>query len=141
MGRTEVAGALESFFENHAGDDVVVAYLFGSEAEGRAHKDSDVDVAVMLNRRSFPSARERFDYRITLVGHLIAFLHRNEIDVVVLNDAPPLFARRIVTEGVRVFSRDRLAAQELIRDICLRAADVAPFVSRGRRRLLARWVS
>jgi hypothetical protein len=36
---------------------VVSAYLFGSHAEARAHRESDVDVGVLLDRRAFPSAR------------------------------------------------------------------------------------
>ena len=137
----KVAEALEEFFENQSCDPVVVAYLFGSEARGRAHRESDVDVAVLLDRRLLSSTRERHNYRIELTSELIALLHRNEIDVVVLNDAPPLLARRIVTEGRRVFRRDPLAEHGLVRDVQLRAADVAPFVARGRRRLLDRLVS
>lgn len=40
--------ALVSALEREA--DVVSAYLFGSHAEIRAHRDSDVDVAVLLDR-------------------------------------------------------------------------------------------
>jgi hypothetical protein len=37
---------------------------------------------------------------------LIAALPRNDVDLVVLNDAPPQFARHVLTGGRRVFCRD-----------------------------------
>jgi hypothetical protein len=39
---------------------VVSAYLFGSYAEARAHRESDVDVGVLLDRRALPGARNRW---------------------------------------------------------------------------------
>ena len=136
MGQESVSEPLKAFFASQSSGFVTLAYLFGSEAQGRAHDESDVDVGVLLDRELLPDARERYDYRVRLTSELIAVLHRNEVDVVVLNDAPPLLGRRIVTEGRRLFSRDRLAEHDFVRDIQLRAADVAPFVERSRRRLL-----
>ena len=59
------------------------------------------------------------------------------MDVVVLNDAPPLFARRIVREGVRVYCVDRQTDRDFLRDVQLRAADLQPFLKRARRTKLA----
>ncbi|MDX1645028.1 MAG: nucleotidyltransferase domain-containing protein [Thermoanaerobaculia bacterium] len=133
-----VASALRAYFEDEAPEFVVAAYLFGSEAEGRAHRESDVDVGVLVDREALPEKRQRFDYRVRLGSELIARLHRNRVDVVLLGDAPPLLARRIVTEGDCVYRRAPAADHDFVRDVQLRAADVAPFVERGRRRLLER---
>jgi predicted nucleotidyltransferase len=38
---------------------VVSAYLFGSEAEGRGHAESDIDIGILLSREAAPHARER----------------------------------------------------------------------------------
>ena len=35
---------------------IVSAYLFGSIAEGREHRDSDVDIGVLLDRRTTSTA-------------------------------------------------------------------------------------
>lgn len=133
-----VAAALGAYFEEDSPDFVLAAYLFGSEAEGRSHRESDVDVAVLLDRDAVPSARDRFDYRVRLGSDLVGALHRNRVDVVLLDDAPPLLARRIVTEGECVYRRAPSAEHDFVRDVQLRAADLAPFVERGRRRLLER---
>jgi hypothetical protein len=53
--------------------------------------------------------------------------------VVILDDAPPHFARRIVLCGVRVFCDDRERDHAFVRDVQLRAADLEPFLRRTRR--------
>lgn len=135
---SSVAAALRAYFEAEAPDFLLAAYLFGSEAEGRSHRESDVDVAVLVDREALPSARDRFDYRVRLGSDLVGALHRNRVDVVLLADAPPLLARRIVIEGECVYRRSPSADHDFVRDVQLRAADLAPFVERGRRRLLER---
>jgi hypothetical protein len=60
-------------------------------------------------------------------------LHRNAVDVVVLNDAPPMLARHIVTAGRRAFCRDADVDHAFVRDVQLRAADLEPFLRRARR--------
>jgi predicted nucleotidyltransferase len=111
---------------------IVSAYLFGSEAEERAHRDSDLDVGVLLRHDEQPTAGERFEARLRLVAALGAAVGR-EVDVVILNDAPPLFARRIALSGRRIFCADAGRDHAFVRDVQLRAADVEPFVRRTRR--------
>lgn len=115
---------------------VIAAYLFGSHAEGRPHRESDVDVGVLLDRTRCPSPREPFDAKVALTSDLIAALHENEVDLVILNDAPPLLARRIVIEGRLAYCRDGGEEHAFRRDVQLRAADLAPFLERARRRLI-----
>jgi predicted nucleotidyltransferase len=116
---------------------VVSAYLFGSHAEGRAHRESDVDLGILLSRATHPTRRERFEARVLLSSRLAAELRQNAIDVVILNDAPPQFARRIVTRGRRVFCSNAAADHAFVRDVQLRAADLEPFLRRTRRVKLA----
>lgn len=127
----DYATELRSFFEaDHRG--IVSAYLFGSRADQRPHAESDVDVAVLLDRREFPSAAERFERRLGLIGALGTVLRTNTIDLVVLNDAPPHLVRRIMLDGVRVFCADTALDHAARRDAQLRAADLAPFLRRAR---------
>lgn len=112
---------------------VASAYLFGSVAHGRAHRDSDLDIGVLLDRRTYPGARDRFEARLHLTGRLGAATRRNDVDVVILNDAPPHLARAIVTGGRRVFCADSEADHAFLRTTMLRAADLEPFLRRARR--------
>jgi predicted nucleotidyltransferase len=116
---------------------LVSAYLYGSHAEGRIHRDSDVDVGVLLPRGTATTPRERFELRVRLSSWLVAKLQRNAVDLVILNDVPPQLARRIVTRGRRVFCSDPAADHAFVRDVQLRAADLDPFLRRTRRVKLA----
>jgi predicted nucleotidyltransferase len=107
---------------------VVAIYLFGSRAEGRQHRESDVDLGVLLRWEAYPTARDRFEARLRLGGELAP--GRATLDLVVLNDAPPVLAARIVTEGLRLFCADAEAEHAFRRDIQLRAADLRPFLRR-----------
>jgi predicted nucleotidyltransferase len=116
---------------------VVSAYLFGSRAEGRSHRESDVDIGVLLDRGIHATGAERFDAGLRLSGRLQAALRTDPIDLVILNDAPPLLGRRIVTAGRRLRCSDAAADHAYRRDAQLRAADVEPFLRRARERKLA----
>lgn len=124
---------LRAYFRDHDPEGVVSAYLFGSHAEKRAHRESDVDVAVLLDWATFPGDEDRFRVRVRLGSELIRVLHRNEVDVVILNDAPPLLGRRIVNEGRRVYCRSADLDKEFRRDVLIRAADLEPFLERMKR--------
>lgn len=112
--------------------EVLSAYLFGSHARERAHRDSDVDVAVLLDRAIAGTVRARFDVRLGLSAEIAAALHRDDIDLIVLNDIPPTVARAIVTLGRSVFCRNRAADHDFVRTTLLRAADEQLFLDRMR---------
>jgi len=130
----EIASAVREALATRAG--IVSAYLFGSMAEGRGHRESDVDLGVLLDRASHPTAAARFDERLRLAGGLRGALRR-DVDVVILNEAPPQLARRILTEGRRIVLCDRDADHAFLRTTLSRAADLEPFLRRARRVKLA----
>ncbi len=134
---TDLIETLERLLRQVAPPGLVSAYLFGSHAERRAHRESDVDVAVLLSRDIHASPRARFEERIRISAWLVGELQTNLVDVVVLNDAPPALARRIVTTGRRVFCGDPAADHAFLRDAQLQAADLEPFLRRTRRLKLA----
>ncbi|HET7133204.1 MAG TPA: nucleotidyltransferase domain-containing protein [Gammaproteobacteria bacterium] len=111
---------------------VAVAYLFGSYREGRAHKESDVDVGILLDRATYPTRAARFEARLELINLLTHGLAPLDPDVVILNDAPPGLAARIATTGLLVGCRDPEAEHAFRRDAQLRAADLEPFLRRAR---------
>ena len=111
---------------------IASAYLFGSEAEGRSHRESDVDVGVLLDRAHYPSSRDRFESRLALISEFERGLKGRKVDVLVLNDAPPQLARHVVTRGRRIHCSDPEADHAFLRDAQLRAADIEPFLRRMR---------
>jgi predicted nucleotidyltransferase len=84
--------------------EVLEAYLFGSQASGRAQPHSDIDVAVYLDEsRCAPGP---FGYVADLATDLISALGRNDVEVAVLNHAPPLLYHRVLRDGRRLMARD-----------------------------------
>ena len=124
---------LEDYLQKARPPGVVSAYLFGSHGRGRAHRESDVDVGVVADRQVFPEGSDRFDLRLRLSADLIHALGVNDVDVVVLNDAPPLFAREVLARGARLLCTSEDRDRDFRRDVQLRAADLAPFLERHRR--------
>ena len=132
-----VADRLRRLFQATRSSGIISVYLFGSHAEHRAHRESDVDVGVHLDGAAFPTEAARFDERVRLSARLGPELGAGLVDVAVLNDVPPGLASRIVTRGVGVFCSSSEADHAFRRDIQLRAADLEPFLKRMRRLKLA----
>ncbi len=85
-------------------DEVLEAYLFGSHAAGRAQAHSDIDIAVYV--REAPAAAAGFGYAAELTACLMRALGTNDVDVVVLNRAPPVLYHRVLRDGRRILARD-----------------------------------
>ncbi len=135
-GSAQVEERLRGYFRDTCDTAVVSAWLYGSHGNARAHRESDIDVGVLLDRRLVPTRERRFDSRVRLTSDLIHALGNNDVDLVVLNDAPPLLARRIIRTGIEVFCRDRDLERDFRRDVQIRAADLAPHLERYRRMAL-----
>ena len=84
--------------------EVLEAYLFGSHATGLAQPHSDIDVAVYVDAPQ--TAGAAYGYAAELTAHLMAALRSNEIDVVILNQAPPVLYHRVLRDGRRILARD-----------------------------------
>lgn len=84
--------------------EILEAYLFGSTARGMAQAHSDIDVAVFLADPRPPASA--FGYVGDLTAALMSGLGSNRVDVVVLNEAPPLLYHQVLRDGVRLFARD-----------------------------------
>jgi hypothetical protein len=69
---------------------VVFAYLFGGLARGEHRPLSDVDIAVYL------AGIVTADVKLDILGKLMDILGTDEIDLVILNTAPPLLAMNVL---------------------------------------------
>jgi predicted nucleotidyltransferase len=96
-----LVSSLQSALE--ARSEVREAYLFGSRARGDARPDSDVDVAVFVDEAALNAPG--YGYDAELAASVQSALQRNDVDLVVLNRAPPLLYYRVLRDGVRLLSR------------------------------------
>ena len=84
--------------------EILEAYLFGSRARGESRPGSDTDIAVFLDRARAPNPP--FGYAAELTALLMTGLGDGSVDLVILNDAPPLLYHRVLRDGIRVLARD-----------------------------------
>jgi predicted nucleotidyltransferase len=116
---------------------VVVAYLFGSQATGRAGPLSDVDVAVVFDGSL--DERARFDLQLRVREETVAAVRHDSVDVAVLNGASPLLRHRVVRDGRVLVDRDPLVRVRFEARAILDYLDTAPLraeLARGLRHRL-----
>ena len=81
--------------------DILFAYLFGSFGRGKRLPLSDVDIAVYLKEPTVVQEK-----KMEILGALIDILQTDEIDLVVLNNAPLPLRRRILESKKVVVDRE-----------------------------------
>jgi predicted nucleotidyltransferase len=104
---------------------VVFAYLFGSQATGRAGPLSDVDVAVFLDEHT-----DAFEAKLALADALARHLGTDRVDVVVLNSAPIALAGRVMSTRRVLLDRDPFARHRYESSIIRQFADFLVFERR-----------
>jgi predicted nucleotidyltransferase len=83
---------------------IAYALLFGSGAKGGAHPESDLDVAIGVGRAMALGLLD--------LGALAARLEAatgRRVDLVVMDEAPPVLAYRIFRDGQTIVVRDKPA--------------------------------
>ncbi len=105
---------------------VLAAYLFGSMALGTTHPQSDVDFAVLLAEQIV----DRFSERARLISALADVLHRDDVDLIALNDADPFLCHRVYRDAVEVHIQDELAAHRFMRQKISMYLDMEGFYRR-----------
>lgn len=86
------------------GKKTVSVFLFGSAAKGKAGKLSDLDFAVLLDK-TVPS-KNYSRVRLELLDQLGRIIRNRPLDVAILNQASPLLAHLVVTQGKLIFCQD-----------------------------------
>src|SRR3989344_3232910 len=76
--------------------DLVV--LFGSQATGKTHPKSDIDIAVI--------SKKPFD-KFKVMDDLWKFLEREDVEVVNLANVSPTLMRAVVVDGKLLYERER----------------------------------
>lgn len=86
---------------------IITAYLFGSRARGNFSQISDYDFAVQLSEKA--KDREYTDLKLGLIGDLARLLKTDNLDIVILNEAPILLKHRVLRDRKVLFCRSQLA--------------------------------
>jgi predicted nucleotidyltransferase len=100
---------LKTIFETRG---VVLAYLYGSQATGKANALSDVDIAVLFPRAV--DARGRFDRVLELMRELCGVFQRDDVNVLDLAEGAPLLNNNVRLHGRVIFCADERARIEFM---------------------------
>jgi len=92
---------LYNYFKNQPVD---LAYLFGSQASGKAKSLSDIDLAVLFTKTLMD--QERFRLKIKILGGLSEILKTDKIDLVDLKTAPPFLQFEAIKKRNEIFVRN-----------------------------------
>ena len=109
--------------------------LIGSQARGNPGPLSDVDVAVWHEPGLGPS--QRLSLQLGLASAAGQALGSNEVDIVMLNRAPPLLRQRAIRDAVRLVERDPKRRVRFEANALLEFLDTKPLraeASRGLRK-------
>lgn len=103
--------------------DIRLGIVFGSMINGKAHKESDLDIA-LLGDSALESGR-----RMQLIAALSELTGR-PVDLVDLQTAGVSVARSAVLRGKVVFSRDEAAYPSQLSKVLFDSADFLPYRNR-----------
>ena len=138
MNESPSVDPLRRYFATHAPAGLIAAFLFGSHARSAAHRDSDVDVAVLLDHAAYRTLGDRLMFRARLGSDLIHVTGNNQVDVLLMNEAPPPLNRAILEVGISLLVTDEATLAEFSRVTVSRALDLQPWLEKWRREQMRR---
>jgi len=74
--------------------DLSLIVLFGSQATGKTRADSDIDIAVLSDRKVISP-----EYKFEVWEAFLWFFKRADVDVIMLNHVPSLLGYRVAITG------------------------------------------
>ena len=84
--------------------DIIALFAFGSLASDTLKPLSDLDFGILVS--GIIGNRKRFDKHLELIGLLTEVLRTDEVDLVLMNDAPMRFSRNIIKSGKLMYCAD-----------------------------------
>lgn len=83
---------------------VMLAYLYGSTARGRATPLSDIDIALVVNKDEFDPV-DRLKLELEIEEQIVNACELRQAEVRIINDAPIIFRGEVVNDGILLYSR------------------------------------
>ena len=116
---------IESLIPAFAADEgIVLAFLFGSYAQGKMTALSDIDLGLLLS----PDVpfEKHLDYRLRYAVAAMQVLRDDRVDLVILNTAPPLLSHEAI-KGRVLFERSPEARVKYVTEVQRKYLDLKSF--------------
>ena len=81
--------------------DIIFVYIFGGYGKGNASPLSDFDIGIYIEENL-----DTFEKKIYLNSVITSILKTDEVDIVILNNAPCVLVYNILKTGKLLFSKD-----------------------------------
>ncbi|MCX7680605.1 MAG: nucleotidyltransferase domain-containing protein [Anaerolineae bacterium] len=109
--------------------EVILAYLFGSQADGSADPQSDYDIAVLVRDPSL-------ELWARLAHEIATVLETERVDLVLLNQAPVELAYAVIAQGRLLYERSVAERVEFEAKVLSLYGDYLPMLRRQREEIL-----
>lgn len=122
----------ESFKTMRDKSPIIAIYVFGSTLSGRLKKESDIDIAALLDEKSYQSDPIAAIAQVYLASTRAGMALDREADVTILNGASLEMAYEIITSGLCILETN--PEKRLAYEIALRGMyyDFKPFLDKIR---------
>jgi predicted nucleotidyltransferase len=110
-------------------EEILLAYLFGSQADGTAGPQSDYYIALLVRQPSL-ALQARLAHEIGII------LGTDRVDVVLLNRAPVELAYAVIVQGQLLYQRSVAERVEFEAKVLSLYADYLPILRRQREEIL-----
>lgn len=114
---------------------ILMAYLFGSQLEGRANEYSDIDVAILFDDKVEVGV---YTDKQILIATLLSEKLNKEIDIVVLNRASLFLRYHVLKDGLKIYERDDRNEHNFEAQAIMEYFDFLPIRSRIENGLLSK---
>jgi hypothetical protein len=115
--------------------EVLFAYLYGSYVYNFSDLKSDIDVAVYLNPSDIKGYIKKEE---ELTISLVTRIHKDRIDLRILNVLPLLLQYNILKEGIPVFVRDEREKVDFETRVMNRFFELKPYIDEYKQMSLLR---
>jgi len=109
---------------------IILAYLFGSRAQGRVGELSDYDVAILVDGKVADDFRYRFGSR------LCKELNTAKVDLIILNSVPIELAYNVISTGKLIYQQSVSDRVEFEANTLSKYFDYLPVLRKQRGELL-----
>ena len=92
--------------------EIIALFSFGSLAGGNLKPLSDLDFGILVS--NILDRKKRFDKHLDLISLFNKVLQTDEVDLILMNDAPMRFSHNILKSGKLLFFSDTGALTEFI---------------------------
>ena len=92
--------------------DIVALYAFGSLATGDLKPLSDIDFGILVSGKL--DQQKLFDKHLELIGKFNEVLKTDEVDLVMMNDAPMRFSHNIIKSGKLLYCTSKIELVDFI---------------------------